>query len=332
MSSEEPVICALPGCDEVVEQPLDGGTRRLYHSRECRIAARRLRAGEKTIAAAEPAAEQETPGNSEEPASPPPPRPRRKVLAGAGALAVVAAVVLVVTLLTGDGSPGPRDNAAPAAVPPPAATVTSMVTVTSSPEATPGSPAGSPTGESVQPVVNVSTVSPTGHPSSHTPAAGSPPPAARPPAGQSGQGPQQAATSSVQYGFESGQQGWGKFWGYDDLRLSDVSGNAAEGTHALRITVTGSDYVATGVTHPPNLGAGAVVRYAVATDRSVTVSPFVYDSADHPHFGSQMTVSAGAGWTTVTFTVPSVSIHALGLQVRNAGGGTANVTLDAVRW
>ncbi len=320
MSGDEPTVCALPGCEETIEQPLDG-TRRLYHSRECRAAARRLRASEKTTAAEE----QEPPTDNEEPTRPPFLTPRRKVLAGAGALAIVAAVVLAATLFPGNESPGPRNNAA--AVPPQVATVTSMVIVTSTPEAT-GSSAVPPTQQSVQPVVNVATVSPTTHQVNRTPAAGPPPADVAPPA----PGAQNASPSSMQYGFESGQQGWGKFWGYDDLQLSVVSGTAAEGTHALRMTVNGTDYVASGVTNPPGLHGGAVVHYGVSANQSVTVSPWVYDSADHPHFGGQLTVPAGSGWTTVTFTAPSVAIHAIGLQVHNTHGGTATVNLDAIHW
>jgi hypothetical protein len=38
-----PRICARPGCDEIVMPPADGGDFPLYHSRECRALARKLR-------------------------------------------------------------------------------------------------------------------------------------------------------------------------------------------------------------------------------------------------------------------------------------------------
>jgi hypothetical protein len=41
--TDGPQQCALPGCDEIVEQPEDGGPRRLYCSPAHRAAARKMR-------------------------------------------------------------------------------------------------------------------------------------------------------------------------------------------------------------------------------------------------------------------------------------------------
>src|SRR2546423_5697210 len=41
--TDTPQACALPGCDEIVEQPEDGGPRRLYCSPAHRAAARKMR-------------------------------------------------------------------------------------------------------------------------------------------------------------------------------------------------------------------------------------------------------------------------------------------------
>jgi hypothetical protein len=49
LPGDQPQICASPGCDEVVVQS-DPGSKRLYHSAECRRKARRLRRGHRSEA------------------------------------------------------------------------------------------------------------------------------------------------------------------------------------------------------------------------------------------------------------------------------------------
>jgi hypothetical protein len=54
--TDGPQLCALPGCDEIVEQPEDGGPRRLYCSPAHRAAARKMRHAARMDAAAPPTA------------------------------------------------------------------------------------------------------------------------------------------------------------------------------------------------------------------------------------------------------------------------------------
>src|SRR5690606_15818300 len=51
--SDGPQKCALPGCEEIVEQPDDGGPPRLYCSPAHRVAARKMRHAARMKAAAE---------------------------------------------------------------------------------------------------------------------------------------------------------------------------------------------------------------------------------------------------------------------------------------
>jgi hypothetical protein len=54
--TDGPQQCALPGCDETVEQPNDGGPRRLYCSPAHRAAARKMRHAARMDAEPQPAA------------------------------------------------------------------------------------------------------------------------------------------------------------------------------------------------------------------------------------------------------------------------------------
>ncbi|GAA4496814.1 hypothetical protein GCM10023191_039410 [Actinoallomurus oryzae] len=143
------------------------------------------------------------------------------------------------------------------------------------------------------------------------------------------------ALSAVRYGFENGRQGWSVFYGDDSLSAGVASDPAYQGTHALRLAVKGSDYGATGVDHPPGVHGGTVVTYRVWTDgRSPgSATPFVQDAGYHNHFvsGAAVSLSAHRGWREITWTVPGVSVLAIGLQVGQSKKG-AVLALDGITW
>jgi hypothetical protein len=95
-------VCALPGCDRIIEQQLDDTSQRKYCSREHSVEARRLR--QRARADGEPLDQGDELASAGDPASPQPPEPDSSEQAPAGAerrrrvrrTALVAAAVVVV--------------------------------------------------------------------------------------------------------------------------------------------------------------------------------------------------------------------------------------------
>ncbi|MGW1562522.1 hypothetical protein ACWCQ1_39300 [Streptomyces sp. NPDC002144] len=145
--------------------------------------------------------------------------------------------------------------------------------------------------------------------------------------GGSGGGP---GGGSVTVGFEDGtSDNWSGFYGgANPVVTADV---AYEGSHALRFSLSSSGHSAVGTSS--NLGAvraGSTVTYHVyAAQSATTVTPFVRDKNYTATMAGSVALTQGQ-WTTITWTVPSVSsVGAIGLD---ASSGTGTVTIDALTW
>lgn len=139
---------------------------------------------------------------------------------------------------------------------------------------------------------------------------------------------------SARVSFEDGTDDWGPFWGGDKLSRTLTTQVAYDGTHSLLLTAgPGSDACAIGTDRVPGLTAGAVVTLHVwfGGQGQGDLRPFVQDTGYHEHFQSP-TGLRGSGWTTVSFTVPGVSVKGIGFQIDNTGGGNLVIALDAVDW
>jgi hypothetical protein len=134
----------------------------------------------------------------------------------------------------------------------------------------------------------------------------------------------------VSVGFEDGSDGgWsGYYGGADPVVTTDV---AYEGTHALRFSLSSGGHSAVGTSEGlDGVEPGSTVTYHVyAAQSETTVTPFVRDANYAATMASSVTLPRGQ-WTTVTWTVPSVSeVGAIGLD---ASSGTGTVALDALTW
>jgi hypothetical protein len=143
----------------------------------------------------------------------------------------------------------------------------------------------------------------------------------------------QAATDSG-FGWEDGTlQGWNVDW---DAGAPSVSTTLAfSGDHSLALPLTGEQYP--GFRSPSRLtgiGVGSVVTYHVYAPEigaSLQVRPYVTDGSYTEHFAAKTNFASG-DWTTVTWTIPSVtSVRYIGLEIDDPGW-TGEVYLDDVSW
>ncbi|WP_128804317.1 MULTISPECIES: right-handed parallel beta-helix repeat-containing protein [unclassified Streptomyces] len=148
--------------------------------------------------------------------------------------------------------------------------------------------------------------------------------------GGSGGGSGGDGGDGVTAGFEGGTtQNWSGYYGSaSPVVTTDV---AYEGTHALRFNLSSSGHSAVGTS--TNLGAvtaGSTVTYHVyAAQSGTTVTPFVRDKSYTATMAGSVALTQGQ-WTTITWTVPSVSsVGAIGLD---ASSGTGTVAIDALTW
>ncbi len=147
--------------------------------------------------------------------------------------------------------------------------------------------------------------------------------------------PAVAPTSRVS--FENGTADWTGYWGKQKLAVNLTTQFAYDGTHALLATAgPGGDACAVGSDTIPGVTAGTVVTLRVWYDGQGQgdIHPFVQDPSSTSHWAAPiipLSVTA-SHWSTVTFTVPNVPVHAIGFQIDNTGSGNLDVGLDAVNW
>ncbi|HUZ23532.1 MAG TPA: hypothetical protein VMV07_07190 [Streptosporangiaceae bacterium] len=342
-NADRRIVCACPGCDELVEQPADPGVTRLYHSRECRMRARQFRrgGGYSAIEAAtvhpspdlaEPPADTERGSGPARLASLRHRRPRV-------ALALLAAAIVLVGVYltqrsTGTAGHGLHPSAAGQhSAPPPVRTPAAAVPGSRSSSSTARSGRGhasrsaakghlvAATPAPAATPVPATAVSPSPHPSSSKASAQATP---KPPAG------------STLISFEDGTaDGWGAFWG--DITGTASTRAAFDGTHCLLLKTSGDRYTAIGTTsHVQGLRPGDEVIYHVwSSGQAGGLRPFVQDGDFNVHFGqsADTPLPSKAGWITLKWMVPSVSsVHAIGMQVTNPGSGNLTLAIDALSW
>ncbi len=143
----------------------------------------------------------------------------------------------------------------------------------------------------------------------------------------------QAAEGSG-YDWEDGTlQGWSVDW--DGAVPANSTSVAHSGERSLELTLTDEQYPGfRSPSRPAGLGVGSVVTYYVYAPKNATsleVKPYVTDEAYGEHFGAKTDLTPGE-WTTITWTIPSVTrIRHLGLEVDDPGW-TGHVYLDDVSW
>ena len=140
-------------------------------------------------------------------------------------------------------------------------------------------------------------------------------------------------------GFENGRAGWEGFWGEDKVSLDVVSTPTYRGSHALRLTISGSGQVAVGTgQRMTGLRPGTTVTYHVLSkgSGSARLRPFVYDTSYRVSWALDdpgVLLSPGPGWKTVTWKIPNIpGLHDIGFQVDHPGSGNLVLALDDVSW
>jgi hypothetical protein len=149
--------------------------------------------------------------------------------------------------------------------------------------------------------------------------------------------PAPAAASGVHIGFEDGLDSWGEYWGYDTLSLSQTTAAHYDGSHALKIVSSGTNYVAAGTgANLSGLHSGKTVTFHVyaSGNGGGSIQPFTMDTSSTVHWPQgDSGLPTSAGWFTLTFTIPSglSTVHAIGLQLKSSKAGNW-IALDGLSW
>ncbi|MEO3928868.1 hypothetical protein ABGB07_34175 [Micromonosporaceae bacterium B7E4] len=166
------------------------------------------------------------------------------------------------------------------------------------------------------------------------PAPRTPPRRADPPRPPSTSGaPRAQGGRTVRLSFESGTDGFDDYWG--SLSVDRTTATHYDGRYALSLTSSAPGYAAAGTTRDvSSLRAGKRVTFHVwfGGRGAGTVQPWVMDTADRVHETAGERGLSGSGWMTITWTVPSVTVQAVGLELHSTAGGATEVRLDALSW
>jgi hypothetical protein len=115
--------------------------------------------------------------------------------------------------------------------------------------------------------------------------------------------------TTARYSFEDGTDTWGPFWQPNNLHFNITTQLAYDGTHSLLLNATPtSNPPAIGTDHISGLTPGMTVTMHLHYDGQGQgqIVPFVQDPKFNPHWpGGAITMPAGSGWITLTFTVPT---------------------------
>jgi hypothetical protein len=150
----------------------------------------------------------------------------------------------------------------------------------------------------------------------------------------------------VRFGFETPADRWGVLWGQQKAKGEVTDTMHYEGAHCYRVTMTGASnrngYVAFGTTHGlETLHSGMRVTMHLWTSYPQNgVRFFVYGTGskavwapETPTDGSEVPVSGGTVWSTLTWTVPQVDhVGAIGVQPYADNEETRVVAIDSVSW
>jgi hypothetical protein len=134
--------------------------------------------------------------------------------------------------------------------------------------------------------------------------------------------------------FENGADGWKRTYG--SIRSSQSSWVAYSGSHALKITLQGSD-AAVGVANGSisHLQPGDTVTYHVYSDGQSggRVGVWAQTWNQPENVAETVPLPTHPGWFTITWTVPYVSkVDLIGIQVAHQGSGKLTLAIDALSW
>jgi transcriptional regulator with XRE-family HTH domain len=164
--------------------------------------------------------------------------------------------------------------------------------------------------------------------------------------GAPGAGP----TSRLRFGFETSADRWTILWGRQKAHGEVTDTLHYEGSRAYAVTLAGASegtgpqngYVAFGTTHGlETLHSGMRVTVHMWTSYPRNgVRFFVYGPSSQtvwapetPDNGTELPVSGGTQWSTLTFTVPPVPVvRAIGVQPYAENDEPRVVAIDAVSW
>jgi hypothetical protein len=151
------------------------------------------------------------------------------------------------------------------------------------------------------------------------------------------------AGPTVQYGFETGVQGWTT--SAPSLALAVSTAQVDTGTQSLEITMTNADYSTVKVNNPPaglSAGSYSLRVFVPATSTLTVLKP--YDQIGAPSYDwvglDNIPIQASGTWQTYTFQFPTTysvdgaslprndPFYELGLQLR----GNGPIYIDNVSW
>lgn len=197
-------------------------------------------------------------------------------------------------------------------------------------------PTRTPTATATNTPVNTATNTPTNTPVS-PPTATSTNTVTPAPSPTSTSTPGSGGNGQSQFDFEDGTaQGWARLSG--SATVGTTTAIAFSGTHAMGITITGTDWpsldVRSGLT---GLTSGTSVTYHVYSPVPVTagtsVRPYTWDGSWTLQYASSQVVPLTAGWNTITWQIPQeTGLNGIGLQINDPGGVPGQFALDAVSW
>jgi transcriptional regulator with XRE-family HTH domain len=158
------------------------------------------------------------------------------------------------------------------------------------------------------------------------------------------------ATGRLHFTFETPADRWTILWGQKKATGEVTDSLHYEGSHAYEVRSTGASeghgpqngYVAFGTTHGlETLHSGMRVTVHMWTSYPRNgVRFFVYGpgsttvwAPETPDNGTELPVSGGTRWSTLTFTVPAVPVvRGIGVQPYADNDETRVVAIDAVSW
>ncbi len=144
-----------------------------------------------------------------------------------------------------------------------------------------------------------------------------------------------STAAAVRYTFEDGSlQGWSKTGSVS--AIANSTDHASIGTHSLKVTLASTSYAAAGfarVNPGSAVGSGDTLEAYVysASTSPITAAVYVQDQAYRQTTGSA--VSLAAGWTRVTYKVPSTAtlpLRLVGVQFGAGSASSATLYLDEV--
>lgn len=154
----------------------------------------------------------------------------------------------------------------------------------------------------------------------------------------------------LRFGFETPNDRWGILWGHHKATGKVTDSLHYEGSHSYEVTMTGASsgtgpragYVAFGTTHGvESLHSGMRITMRLWTSypqngvRFFVFGPHsqVFWAPETPHDGSELPVSGGQQWSTLTWTVPQVpQVIGIGVQPYAENDEPRVVAIDAVSW